>query len=156
MCYFGLFVHVAKSALELIVAKSGALLFILLMVPALIEMLLVKEIRLYRDRIVKEWKLIGRRELKLAKARLVSKNMPTLGIGAKHFYEQETHPGWHWLPDAPYKPGVFYGESFADRKKVKQFNSLLAELSGRKIEEFEQTGTMERLLKRGEPQSRNL
>jgi hypothetical protein len=56
MFLYGLFVHDSRSTFELIMVKSGALIFLFVAIPALIDMLLLREIRLYKDRIVKAWK----------------------------------------------------------------------------------------------------
>lgn len=146
MEFYALFVHVSRSTFELIMVKSGAIIFLLIVIPALADMLLLKEIRFYKDRIVKTWKLASGRELQLAQVGLRCQEL--LGIGKKSFFEQGRNPYWGWLPAMFHISGISYNEQFADRKKVKQLNSLLAELSGRKVEEFEQTVTMDRLVKK--------
>jgi hypothetical protein len=149
MLYICLFVIVASSILDVIVGKLGALLLFFMFASFLAEMLLFKEIRLYRDKIVKEWRLLGSRELGLAEVGLISQSWATSGIGAKCFFRKGMSPFWRWLMSFVHSIGITYKENLADQKKVKQLNSLLAELSGRKIEEFEQTVTMERLMERG-------
>ncbi len=148
---YGLFVDISLSTLQLIMGKLCASLLLVIMLPFLVDMLLFEEVRLYRNRIVKTWKLLGERELALAKVGLMSQSWPTWGIGAKCFFEQGMSPYWRWLTAIFHSMGITYKEHFADRKKVKQLNSLLAELSGRRVEEFEQTVTMERLIQRKEP-----
>jgi hypothetical protein len=142
-------VFVASSILDLIFCKLGALLLFFMFASFLAEMLLFKEIRVYRDRIVKEWRLVGSRELDLAEVGLISQSWGTWGIGAKCFFRKGMSPFGRWLMSFVHSIGITYKEHLADQKKVKQLNSLLAELSGRKIEEFEQTVTMERLIERG-------
>jgi hypothetical protein len=145
--YFCVFVAVAPSILDFIIAKLGALLLFFIFAPFLADMLLFKEIRVYRDRIVKEWRLVGSRELDLADVGLISQSWTAWGIGAKCFFKQGMGPFWRWLMSFFHQIGITYKEHLADPKKVKQLNSLLAELSGRRIEEFEQTVTMERFVK---------
>jgi len=145
-CYV-LFVHVAQSTFEFILVNLCALLLLLLIAPFFADMLLFKEIRLYKDRIVKEWKLIGTQEQELAKAGLDSQSMPTLGVGAKSFFEVGMNQWLRWLMAIFHSIGITYKEHLADRQQVKQLNSLLAKLSGRKVEEFEQTIQMEKLIK---------
>lgn len=147
MEYYGLFVHVSRSTFELIMVKAGAIIFLLIVLPALADMLLFKEIRLYRDRIVKVWKLLGSREMHLAKVGLAYETDRLFGVGKKRFFAQGRNSVREWLLGTFHIAGISYKEHFADRGQVKQLNALLAELSGRKVEEFEQTGTMERLIK---------
>ena len=147
MVYFFLFVVAVSSTLDLIITKLGALLWLFILAPILVDMLLFKEIRLYGDRIVKEWRLVGSRELDLAEVGLISQSWPTWGIGAKCFFKQGMSPFWRLLIAVVHQIGITYKEHLADPTKVKKLNSLLAELSGRKIEEFEQTVTMERFVK---------
>ena len=148
--FYGLFGHAAQSILEFVIVKTVPLGFLLLVIPALGDMLLVKEIRLYRNRIVKAWKLIGAREMELANVGLKSRSAPTAGVGSKYFFTVDRKPYWGRLAAMFYITGITYQEHFADQKQVRQMNSLLAELSGRKVEEFEQTVTMERLIIREE------
>ena len=146
MIYFCLFVVVVSSTLDFIIAKLGGLYLFFIFAPFLADMLLFKEIRLYRDRIVKEWRLVGSRELDLAQAGLMSQGWSAWGIGAKCFFKQGMSPIWRFLMSVVHQIGITYKEHLADPKMVKQLNSLLAELSGRKIEEFEQTVTMEKFM----------
>jgi hypothetical protein len=146
MEFYALFVHAARSTFELIFVKLGALLFLLLVIPGLLDMMLVKEIRLYKDRIVKVWRLIGRRELELAEAGLRCQSFPTIGIGKKGFFKQGTNVFWGRLLATFFVTEIAYNEHFADRVEVEQLNRILGELSGRQPEEFEQTVEMERLI----------
>jgi hypothetical protein len=145
--YFGALVAVFSSTLDLVITKLAALLLFFIFAPFLVDMLLFKEIRLYRDRIVKEWRLVGSRELDLADVGLMSQGWSAMGIGAKCFFKQGMGPFWRFLMSFVHQIGITYKEHLADPKKVKQLNSLLAELSGRRIEEFEQTVTMEKFIK---------
>jgi hypothetical protein len=147
MIYFCLFVAVVSSTLDFIIAKLGGLYLFFIFAPFLVDMLLFKEIHLYRDRIVKEWRLVGSKELDLADVGLISQGWSAWGIGAKCFLKQGMSPFWRFLMSFVHQIGVTYKEHLADPKKVKRLNSLLADLSGRKVEEFEQTVTMERFMK---------
>jgi len=146
---YGLFAHIGRSTFDLIFARSFGFLSLLICGAGVTEILLFKEIRLYRDRIVKAWKLIGTRELELAKAGLGS-GMSISGYGTKFFFKQGMSTYW-LIPMAFFHSmGITYHEYFADQRKVKQLNSLLAELTGRKVAEFEKMGTMKKLIERGE------
>jgi len=145
--YYALFLHTYQFAPNLIFAILNGLMYLFFCVPYVTEMVLFNEIRLYRDRIVKEWKLIGTRELVLAKLGIDSRCSPQLGIGGKYFFEQGMSQSLRALMPYFYITGITYQESFADRRDVKQLNSLLAELSGRHVEEFEKKCIMEALIK---------
>jgi hypothetical protein len=145
---YGLFGHVGRSTFDLIFARSIGFISLLICGAFVSETLLFKEIRLYRDRIVKAWKLIGTRELELAKVGLDS-GMSISGYGAKYFFEQGMSRYWRGLAICFHSMGITYQEYFADEREVKRLNGLLAELTGRKVEEFEQMGRMERLIERG-------
>ncbi len=98
------------------------------------DLALFSEIRLYRDRIVKRWNLLGEREVRLANAKLIGRGYS--GRVEKMFFEQES--SWLWaLPGTFFREFVSYREELADPKDVKELNRLLAELSGRKVEELE-------------------
>jgi hypothetical protein len=148
MFFYGLFGHASRSTFELIMVQSSALIFISVAIPALIDMLLFGEKRLYKDRIVKVWKLIGARELKLAEVGLRCQNI--MGVRKKGFFKQGRNPYWGWIPAMFRLTGISYSEMYADQGRVRRLNCLLAELSGRKIEEFEQTATIEKLIKGGQ------
>jgi hypothetical protein len=85
--------------------------------------------------------------VKLAEVGLRCQNM--MDVGKKGVFKQGRNQYWGWIPSMFLVTGIRYNEAFADQEKVKRPNSLLAELSGRKIEEFQQTGTMERMIKGG-------
>jgi hypothetical protein len=143
---YGLFAHIGRSTFHLIFARSFGFMCLLICGAGVAEILLFKEIRLYRDRIVKAWRLIGTRELELAKAGLGS-GMSISGYGTKSFFEQGMSPYWLVPMAFFHSMGITYHEYFADERRVKRLNDLLAELSGRKIEEFDKMGTMERFIK---------
>gem|GEM_PF-2466967 len=148
ICVFGPFLA-AESAFGFIMGMAGAVITLLSFLPGVADMLLLKEIRFYRDKIVKEWKFTRLRELELAEAGLSSKVSSAWGLGKKWFFEHGKNSAWERILSAFFfTTGISYQEHFADRRQVKQLNSLLAELSGRKIEEFEKSGIMERLIRK--------
>jgi hypothetical protein len=100
----------------------------------LVELLLFKEFRLYRDRIVKVWRLIGSRELALANARL--EIFSIFSLSGKHFFVQESNPCRRLLQWFSFKR-VFYLDYFAYPQDAQELTRHLAYVSGRKIEEFE-------------------
>ncbi|MGB6063694.1 MAG: hypothetical protein WBG50_02735 [Desulfomonilaceae bacterium] len=95
--YFVLFVAVVSSMLDFIMTKLAALFLFSILASILADMLLFKEIRFYRDRIVKEWRLAGSRELLLAEVGLISQSSPGWGIGAKCFFKEGMGPFWRFL-----------------------------------------------------------
>jgi hypothetical protein len=103
----------------------------------LIDLLLFKEFRLYRDRVVKVWKLLGSAEIRLANARLVGWGFSSLKV--KYFSDHSRIPSHKWLqalcPSRPLR-FVSYAEHYADPQDVEKLTKHLAELSGRKVEEF--------------------
>jgi len=145
--YYAFFVYVYRFPSNPVFAMLWGLMYLFFCVPFVTEMVLFKEIRFYSDRIVKAWSLIGTKELELAQLGLGSRCSPQLGIGGKYFFERGMNPSWRALAPYLYMIGITYQESFADRRDVKQLNTLLAQLSGRKVEEFEQTVTMGKLIK---------
>ena len=70
--------------------------------------------------------------------------------GTKFFFKQGMSTYWLIPMAFCHSMGITYHEYFADERKVKQLNSLLAELTGRKVAEFEKMGTMKKLIERGE------
>ncbi len=108
MIYFCLFVVVVSSILDFILAKLGGALLFFIFASFLADMLLFKEIRLYRDRIVKEWRLVGSRELRLAEAGLMSQGWSEMGIGAKCFFKRGMGPFWRFLMAVVHQIGITY------------------------------------------------
>jgi hypothetical protein len=109
--------------------------FFLLFASRLIDILLFSEIRLYPDRMVKVWKLLGSKEIRLANARLRGGNM--MGAGGKTLFNKDTNVYLGWLLRLFHLTGITYAEHFADPEAVKKLNTILADLSGRKVEDFE-------------------
>jgi hypothetical protein len=98
----------------------------------------LKEIRLYKDRIVRVSKLIGAKEIKLANADLLvdsrDEDLRRSAPVSKIIILKEGTG--KWLPQVR---GIVYDDRFADWEDRRKFKGLLAELSGGKIEDFEQT-----------------
>jgi hypothetical protein len=128
-----------------LVLRASMGFIVLLCLFWVIDLALFSEVRLYRDRIVKHWNLLGEREVRLANAKL--KGRGYLGRVEKICFEQES--SWLWVLLGTYfREFVSYREELADPKDVKELNRLLAELSGRKVEEFERPEiSMPRLIK---------
>jgi hypothetical protein len=110
-------------------------------------------IRLYRDTIVKIWNFIGRREVKLADARLRCNAGKVFRFGR---YKEGPFNKYMTIFDRRVPAalssimGVSYDEKLADPGDVRKLNQLLAGLTGRKVEEFEQPRIrMERLIQEG-------
>ncbi len=106
-----------------------------------IDILSFREVRLYNDRIVKVWEFIGKREIKLAEARLRCNAGKIISLGS---YKEGPFNKYMTIFDrrtsVPFSgiKGVSYDEKLADPDDVKKLNTLLAGLTGRKIEDFEQ------------------
>lgn len=116
-----------------LVLQVGSVFFLLVFILLFIDILFFDEVRLYKDRIVKVWKLLGERrriEIELANARL--RGGAGLLTNVKRIFNQGTN---RLLASIK---GVFYDESLADPRDVRELNGLLAHLSRRNVEEFEQ------------------
>lgn len=143
--FFGVctFVVPANGTIQLLYKPFfGFVSFILLFL--VVELVLFREIRLYRDKIVKEWRLIGSKEIELANARL--ENCSRCGASTKLFSDQDSNSP-NWLRLLFPTRVISYAEHFADPEDVKELNRLLADLSGRKVEEFEETARLKTLIK---------
>jgi hypothetical protein len=114
-----------------------AVLGFLIYVPIFVIFLFFREVRLYKDRIVRVWYFLGRRQVKLADAQM---KLSTGVIGPfnrfKTICDKRANVEWGLFT------GVSYNEKLADPNDVKRLNSLLAALTGRKVEEFEQGDAM--------------
>jgi hypothetical protein len=135
------FVAPSKGRFDLVLKPALGLCFLLCGI-LLIDLVLFQEIQLYKDRIVKVWTGIGATEIKLADAMIGSRMSDVLGLGKKAICHSEFNVNWGWLSSIFRLTAVEYQEHFADPNDVKKMNSLLAELSGRRVEEFEQSMTM--------------
>jgi len=124
LCYFMAFGPPASN-FKILFAKIVMFLMGLWCTYLFIDFSLFKEIRLYRDRIVKVNKMIGIREVKLHEAKIVGNNIM---FGIKIFYKD----GTDWFFRGQIK-GVFYDDSAAKSEDCEKLNSLLAQLSGRNI-----------------------
>ncbi|MEW6352265.1 MAG: hypothetical protein AB1646_24710 [Thermodesulfobacteriota bacterium] len=106
------------------------------------EMVLFREIRVYRNRIVKAWIGLGEREVAWAHASLYGYGIKESAIRLRWVCDGriKIHPilnpglGTSFLP--PFR-GVLYDEGLADRDDATRLNALLAELSGRTVAEFQ-------------------
>ena len=78
---------------------------------------------------VKVWKFMGVRTVKLQDASVDGRTLFIFSF--KKIFNHSTN-----VLIAPFR-GIFYDEYLADREDVRKLNSLLADLSGRKIEDFE-------------------
>lgn len=94
-----------------------------------VNTLLFKEARLYSDRIVKIWRRFKPVEVRLANARLVGRR--SWQIQCKTFYDRRPKEG------RTREEVIYYDEKLMRAEDVREMNRLLAELSGRRIEEFE-------------------
>ncbi len=106
------------------------------------EIVLFREIRVCRDRIVKVWRWFGEREVAWAHAsvqgygnKVSSHRLRWVSDG-----RMKIHPvfspglGTGFLP--PFR-GVLFNECDAEPEDVRKLNAVLAEISERNVEEFE-------------------
>jgi len=110
-------------------------------VSQVIDLVLFKEIRLYQDRIVKVWELLGQREIGLTNATLT--DLSSDAFRSKRISNQTRR----WLPGL--FNGISYDEDLPDPEDVKKLNRLLAALSGRSVRELRESVRLVRLIKEG-------
>jgi hypothetical protein len=105
------------------------ILIVLAAIFLALNTLLFKEVRLYKDRIVKIWRCFRPVDVELADARLEGKR--SWQIQCKTFYDRNVEKG------QTQKRVVYYDEELMSKEDVGEMNRLLADLSGRRVEEFE-------------------
>ncbi len=113
-----------------------------------LDILFFREVRLYEDRMVKIWNFLGKTEVTLADARLRCTAVAIGKAGPHNKYmcmsNRQTNLVWSSIL------GVTYDEMLADPDDVKKLNTLLADLTGRRVEEFEQPRIrIDRLIQEG-------
>ena len=110
---------------------------------AALELLFFKEIRLYSDRIVKEWKSLGELEVQLKDAKYYV-GSTKLGL-IVHISDQNRKR--YSLTNILFT----YSEYGADPADMKDLHRVMSELSGRKMEDFEPVfwGGKKWLMKKG-------
>jgi hypothetical protein len=114
----------------LLYVLGGAVISAIILID-IVDLLFFEEIRVYKDRVVKVWGLglLGAREVKWADARFEGYTMPP--FNHKRIYLQHGNTMWSWIT------GVTYDEYLTDRQEARTLNRILAELSGRNVQEFE-------------------
>lgn len=118
--------HTGLDLLGFVLFQIIASFIVFLGIYLVVDMVLLKGIRIYKDRIVRVWNLPG--PVEFATARHAGF---TSLISHKFFFDKATNRFVRLFT------GVFYDESLADAEEIKKLNRLLAELSGRNVEEFE-------------------
>jgi uncharacterized membrane protein YuzA (DUF378 family) len=107
---------------------------------ALIEILLFKEIRLYNDRMAKEWHLIGTAEIGLKNATYNGRDYSFMGVRCLRNPNTRQYLNNFKI--------ILFDQYMLAPKDLKELNRLLAKLSGRNVEEFEGDKVLfERLMK---------
>jgi hypothetical protein len=105
------------------------------------DILFFREVRLYKDKFVKIWQFIGTMQIELVNAQLRCVAGPTISAGPfsagplnkyMRVFDRQTNVALSYIK------AVCYDEKLADQDDVKKLNTLLADLTGRKVEEFEQ------------------
>ncbi len=95
-----------------------------------VDMILFKEIHLYQDRIVKVWRLIGQRQIKLSSAKFSRVNYDWSisnrgSVNRVTISDRRTSRYWASIK------GIHYDEGLADWNDVKKLNRLLESLSAK-------------------------
>jgi hypothetical protein len=126
-----------QNAVAELFFKAFAIFLLYIFIYTLFDTVLCSEIRLYGDRITKVWHLIGLREVRLEGAKLADHFY--LGSCVKTIADRDANPNFlkYGAIFFPFSKGISYNEMFALREDVDKMNELLAELSGRKVENFE-------------------
>jgi hypothetical protein len=130
----------ATSLLQLVVEEILVIFVTLVIALFFLEQIIAREIRLYKDRIVQVWWVLGQYELFLRDAKLV--DGPGYRGKTRILINRKTKfPLLH--------KGIWYFAPLIDARDVDRLNRLLADLSGRDIKEFEQfSANMERLIQK--------
>lgn len=121
--------HLAKTGFNVMLFITVGSLILIASIFQIIDSLLFKEIRVYKDRILKIWHLLGKREINFQDARMDGMRSPI--VSTKKIFRSGTN-----VFLAPFK-GIYYDENLARPQDIKKLNSILADLTGRKVEEFE-------------------
>ncbi len=141
MSIIAVFYATPAGWLKYLFLKVSGTFFLFLCSLMFIDVLLFREVRLYKDRMVKIWRFIGKREVQLANAHLRCNSGAAIGTGRfkngpysryKTIFDRQTNVALAYIK------GVSYDEKLADPDDVKKLNTLLADLTGRKVEEFEE------------------
>jgi len=131
----------------------GMLLLAFLLIYEIVSVIYViyqKEVRLYKDRIVRVSPFFGERELRLARAKLVVRHSlsmvwPRVWTTAIAICDPDISLTWQ-----PITGGVVFNGRFADREDMRKLKIALATLSGRPAKDFDQTNKVaEPLIKEG-------
>lgn len=117
---------VSDSAVLIVRIMAGAALIWSLFL--LVEALLFKEVRLYRDRMVKVRKRMSAKEIVLERARYVGAS-GVLGTPRSVFHQGSSS----WIGRIT---GISYDEDLVPTQDVGEMNGLLADLSGRPPRDF--------------------
>jgi hypothetical protein len=118
------------------------------------DILLFRQVALYKTKIVKTWHFVGKIQIKLADAQLRCRAGYKIYTG---IFDSGPFNRWMRIYDRrtnvalSYIKAVCYDEKLADPEDVKKLNTLLADLTGRKVEELEQPRIrIDRLIEQGE------
>jgi len=120
---------IASANSNSVVAQVLESIILLLVIGSswrIIDIILFKEIKLYQDRIIKESYLLGEKEVELEKAYIDRWQSVITGLSVRIYIKK-----WPIL-----KGGVYFIEGLVNAKDRKTFYSILAELSGRQVEDF--------------------
>jgi hypothetical protein len=120
-----------EHALVGIIIECGAWLLLLVLIYGLIRTLLVGQIRLYRDRMVQTRKLMSDIEVRLADASYLCSNVPRSFMRVVNIFVGKNT----WRSR---RRGIIYEENMMAAKDVALLHRVLADLTGRKVSDFEQ------------------
>jgi hypothetical protein len=133
--WFVILADPAKTYVDQLLFRPLLVFASLISLCQLMDLLLFREIRLYRDRIVKVRKFIGSREMKLENARLEAVGLRNDG-SVKSFFGHNPSPCRRLL-HALYPIGAIrYFERLATPQDVEELTRHLAHVSGRNVDEF--------------------
>ncbi|MBI4964086.1 MAG: hypothetical protein HY913_12475 [Desulfomonile tiedjei] len=139
------FIPPYTGPLDLLFRPFSVFLF-LVFILSLIDLLLFKEVRLHKDRIVLVRRFTGQIGIDLGKLRLVN---TSTGMARKSFFKQDASYLLAWIFSVFLFRGFSYYEDLADPQDARKLNAFLALMSGRKSTELNQPGMMFRFIKEG-------
>ncbi len=129
--FYGIFLDpISKPIIEEVIRRMARAFVFIVSIDLLFNLLFFKEVRLYSDRISKVWHLFGSRDIPLRDAMLKGRNFYAR---PRRIYDLRKNPFLRFLS------GIFYREDMASKTDYRKMTSLLAELSGRSVQEFEQS-----------------
>jgi hypothetical protein len=134
LCIFGYGINALKDphGLKEMFLLVGGVLSLFIYGLAFIDILFFEAVRVYSDRVVKIWKFIGERQIRFVDAQLRGAAGNLKYVIYKTIFHKQTNVIFSYIL------GVSYDEMLANPDDIQKLNTLLAALTARKVEEFEQ------------------